>query len=93
MNVVTSAITHEHREERRRDQPELEADVEHDQLGQAARVHQRAERRRVAPAEAAVARGEHRADPLADDRDGDQHERDQPQLRPVERADLGPAGR
>ena len=48
----------EHREELRRDHAEVEPDVEHDQLGQAARVHQRADRGRVAQAEAAVARRE-----------------------------------
>ena len=83
----------EHREELRRDHAQLEPDVEDDQLGQAARVHQRADRGRVAQAEAAVAGGEHRADELADDRDGDQEQRDRPQLGPVERVDLGPAGR
>ena len=81
---------HEHREERRRDEAEVEPDVEHDQLGQAARVHEGADRRRVAPAEAAVAGRRHRAEPLADDRDDDQPERDQPQLDAVDRADLRP---
>ena len=90
MNVVTSAITTSIVKSCVEITPELEPDVEDDQLGQPARVHQRADRGRVAQAEAAVAGGEHRADQLADDRDGDQHERDAHSIGPVERVDLGP---
>ena len=48
MNVVTSAITTSIVKSVGEMSAEVEADVEDDQLGQAARVHQRADRRRVA---------------------------------------------
>ena len=45
-----------------------------------------------APVEAGQPRRDRRAEELAEDREGDQHERHQPQLGPVEQADVGPAG-
>ena len=69
MNVVTSAMITSIVNSRGEIAPDVEADVEHDQLDEAARVHQDAERRRLAPAEAGEARGDERAAELADRRD------------------------
>ena len=65
--VVHSAMITSDANRRLRDHAGLER-VEHDQLGQAARVHQRADHRRLAPAEPALKRASIAPDELADDR-------------------------
>ena len=64
--VVTSAMSTSIANSVGRDDAQIEADVEHDQLHQPARVHQDAQRRRVAPAEAGEPRGDEAAPELAD---------------------------
>ena len=93
MNVVTSAMIDERREQRRRDDAHREGQIEHDQLGQPARVHERAERRRLAPRQPHDARGDHGAAVLADDRDRDQAEHDQDERPASELGDVGAQAR
>ena len=71
-----------------RDHTELEPDVQDDQLGQAARVHQRAEDARLAPLVPGDAGDQHRPEPLAGDRDEEQQAGDQPEVPAVEEADV-----
>ena len=60
MNVVISAMITSGGEQRGRDHALLQRQVEHDELGQPARVHQRAEHARLLPAQPGHARGQDR---------------------------------
>ena len=73
MNVVTSAISTSIANSAVGDHALLEREVEHDQLGQAARVHQRPDHRRRRASRSRSSRAAIAApNELADDRDGDQ---------------------
>jgi hypothetical protein len=79
---------HHHREQLGGDDPEVQPDVEHHELHQAAGVHQHADRRRGAEVEPREPRGGRGAAELADARDGDDPERCPPRGGVVEQADL-----
>ncbi len=66
----------------------VEAHVQHDELHQAARVHQDPEARTLAPAEAREARGRERASELAERGDGDDRSHHQPVVARRHEADL-----
>ena len=81
---------HHHREQRGGDHPEVEADVEHDQLHQAACVHQHAERGGLPPPEPGETRGDRAAAELPEARDADHEAAHPPGVERVEEPNLGP---
>ncbi len=78
----------EHREQGRRDDFHLEADVEDDQFHQPAGVHQDAERRCVTPVESGEACGDRAAAEFANRRDGNDERADRPLLHAADQTDL-----
>src|SRR5262249_53389514 len=79
-----------HREQGRTDDADVHADVQDDQLHQAARVHQHAQPRREAPGQPDGACGDERSAELARRREQDDRQTDSPRRRRRHQADLGP---
>ena len=83
----------EHGEDARRENAEIVADIQRDELHEAAGVHERAEPEGIAPGHAGKAGGEGAAAEFAEGCDGDDEKADEPGLGVVEEAGSGYAGR